>query len=50
MTSNGKKLQKTASGNTALDKENIVELMKKYLKKNLQNSSSKYQKLLKTTW
>ena len=28
MTSNGKKLQKSASGNTALDKESIVELMK----------------------
>ena len=28
MTSNGKKLQKSASGNTALDKESIAELMK----------------------
>ena len=28
MTSNEKKLQKSASGNTALDQENIVELMK----------------------
>ena len=28
MTSNGKKVQKGASGNTALDKESIVELMK----------------------
>ena len=28
MTSNGKKLQKSASGNTTLDKESIVELMK----------------------
>ena len=28
MTSNGKKLQKSASGNTALDKESIFELMK----------------------
>ena len=28
MTSNGKKLQKKASWNTALDKESIVELMK----------------------
>ena len=28
MTSNGKKLQKSASWKTALDKENIVELMK----------------------
>ena len=28
MTSNGKKLQKSTSGNTALDKESIVELMK----------------------
>ena len=28
MTSNGKKLQKSASGNTALDKQSIVELMK----------------------
>ena len=27
MTSNGKKLQKSASGNTTLDKESIVELM-----------------------
>ena len=28
MTSNGKKLQKSTSGNTTLDKESIVELMK----------------------
>ena len=28
MTSNGKKLQKSASGNTALDKESIVKVMK----------------------
>ena len=28
MTSNGKKLQKNASGNTALDKESIAELIK----------------------
>ena len=28
MTSNRKKLQKSASGNTALDKESIVGLMK----------------------
>ena len=28
MSSNGKKLQKSASGNNALDKESIVELMK----------------------
>ena len=28
MTSNGKKLQKSANGNTARDKESIVELMK----------------------
>ena len=28
MTPNGKKLQKSASGNTALDQESIVELMK----------------------
>ena len=28
MTSNGNKLQKSASGNTALNKESIVELMK----------------------
>ena len=28
MTSNGKKLQKSASGNTVLDKESIVKLMK----------------------
>ena len=28
MTSNGKKLQKSASGKTTLDKESIVELMK----------------------
>ena len=28
MTSNGKKLQKSASENTALDKESIIELMK----------------------
>ena len=28
MTSNGKELQKSASGNITLDKESIVELMK----------------------
>ena len=28
MTPNGKKLQKNPSGNTALDKESIVELIK----------------------
>ena len=28
MTSNGRKFQKSASGNTALDKESILELMK----------------------
>ena len=28
MTSYGKKLQKSANGNTTLDKENIAELMK----------------------
>ena len=28
MISNGKKLQKSASGNTTLDKESIPELMK----------------------
>ena len=28
MTSNGKKLQKSASGNITLDKESIVKLMK----------------------
>ena len=28
MTSNGKKLQKSATGNTELDKESIVELLK----------------------
>ena len=28
MTSNGKKLQKNANGNTTLDKESIFELMK----------------------
>ena len=28
MTSNGKKLQKSAGGNTTLDKEKIAELMK----------------------
>ena len=58
MTSNGKKLQKSPSGNTALDKESIVELMKTVFEEELakqqqllswQNSSS-YQKLLKTTW
>ena len=28
MTSDGKKLQKSANGNTTLDKKSIVELMK----------------------
>ena len=31
MESNGKKLPKSSSGNTALDKESIVELMKTVL-------------------
>ena len=30
MTSNGKKLQKRASGNIALDKESIAELLKTF--------------------
>ena len=31
MTSNGKKLQKSASGNTGLDKKSVVQLMKTVL-------------------
>ena len=39
MTSNGKKLQKSAGGNTALDKESIVELMEQSYH---ENAKAKY--------
>ena len=43
MASNGKKLQKSASGNTALDKESIVELMKTVCEEEFAKQRSKYQ-------
>ena len=43
MASNGKKLQKSASANTALDKESIVELTKTVFEEEFAKQRSKYQ-------
>ena len=50
MTSNGKKLQKSARGRTALDKESISELMKTVFKEEFAKQQQQTSKLLKTTW
>ena len=46
MSSNGKKLQKTASRNTALDKESIVELMKKVFEEEFAKQQQQISKII----
>ena len=46
MTSNGRKLQKSASGNTALDKESIVELMKAVFEEELAKQQQQISKII----
>ena len=46
MTSNGKMLQKKASGNTALDKESIVELMKTVFKEEFAKQQQQISKII----
>ena len=46
MTSNGKMLQKKASGKTALDKESIVELMKTVFKEEFAKQQQQISKII----
>ena len=46
MTLNGKKLQKSASGNTALDKESIVELMKTVFEEEFAKQQQQISKII----
>ena len=46
MTSNGKKLQKSASGNTALDKESIAELMKTVFEEEFAKQQQQISKII----
>ena len=46
MTSNGKKLQKSASGNTALDKERIVKLMKTAFEEDFAKQKQQISKII----
>ena len=46
MTSNGKKLQKSTSGNTALDKESIVELMKTVFEEEFAKQQQQISKII----
>ena len=46
MTSNGKKLQKSASGNIALDKESIVELMKTVFEEEFAKQQQQISKII----
>ena len=46
MTSNEKKLQKSASGNTALDKESIVELMKTVFEEEFAKQQQQISKII----
>ena len=46
MTSNGMKLQKSASGNTALDKESIVELMKTFFEEEFAKQQQQISKII----
>ena len=46
MTSNGNKLQKSAGGNTALDKESIVELMKTVLEEEFAKQQQQISKII----
>ena len=48
MTSNGKKLQKSASGNTALDKESIVELMKTVFEEEFAKQQQQISKIIES--
>ena len=45
MTSNGKKLQKSASGNTALDKKSVVQLMKTVLEEEFAKQQQQISKI-----
>ena len=46
MTSNGKKHQKSASGNNALDKESIAELMKKVFEEEFAKQQQQISKII----
>ena len=46
MTSNGNKLQKSASGNTALNKESIVELMKTVFEEEFAKQQQQISKII----
>ena len=46
MTSNEKKLQKSASGNTALDKESIFELMKTVFEEEFAKQQQQISKII----
>ena len=46
MTSNGKKLQKSASGNTALAKESIVELLKTFFEEEFAKQQQQISKII----
>ena len=46
MTSNGKKLRKSANGNTALDKESIVELVKTALEEEFAKQQQQISKII----
>ena len=46
MTSNGKKLQKSAGGNTALDKESVVELMKTVFEEEFAKQQQQISKII----
>ena len=50
MTSNGKKLQKSVSGNTTLDKESIVELMKTVFEEESAKQQQQISKVIEKTW
>ena len=49
MTSNGKKLQKSVNGNTALDKESIVELMKTVFEEEFAKQQQQTSKIIEKT-
>ena len=50
MTSNGKKLQRSVSGNTTLDKESIVELMKTVFEEESAKEQQQISKIIEKTW
>ena len=49
MTLNGKKLQKSVNGNTALDKESIVELMKTVFEEEFPKQQQQTSKIIEKT-